>query len=167
MTIVSELLRKGRARDAVAVARKTVSSAPGDTAAYATLAHALMGHRDYDAAERAVSTALQLAPGEPALLFLRTRVNFARGRFEDARADASLALTASQKLGNHFYTESCRLLEAACLSKVGERQRAVQVLQGIGDDVKVMAGQLLTRDSVLQQAMAPAGQGSPGEPLAM
>ena len=167
MNRVSQLLKQGRATDAVTSAKEGVSSAPENTKAYSTLVHALMGARDYDTAEQVVSKAIVLAPHEPALRFLRTRVNFARGQFEAALSDAALAINQSERLGYHFYTKSCLLLEAACLGKLGEPQRAIELLQRVGDDVKVSAGQLLTRGSVLKQLGIPLGQGNRGEPMEM
>lgn len=168
MTHVVELLRQGRAKDAVTFARRQVSDAPRDSEAYASLAHALMVKRDYQEAVEAVSRAIDFAPHDPALHFLRCRANYAREQFDSALADALRAVEESERAQDHFYVDSCRLVEASCYCKLGQQQAAQEVLSRLDDDVKVKAGKfLLTRESVLQEAYATSVHRSRGEPMGM
>lgn len=162
MNPVSHLLRHGRSQEAVSFATTEVNANPRSPRAFAVLAHALMSRREYDAAERAVSWAIGLSPREPGLHFLRTRVNFARGHFEAALSDAQLATQESDDSNDHFYTKSCLLLGAACLVRLGHRDQAREVLKRVDEDVKVMAGTLLTHSSVAEQAGLSIGRLSGG-----
>ena len=162
MNPVSELLRRGRSRDAVKFAETEVSANPRSPLPFAMLAHALMARREYDAAERAVSSAIKLSPHDPGLHFLRTRVNYARGQFEAALSDSLLAAQESVPSDDHFYTKSCLLLGAACLAQLGQGEQALEVLKKVEGDVKVRAGALLTLSMVAEQAGSSSGRASGG-----
>lgn len=167
MNQVVDLLRQGQADSAVTLARRHVSLAPGDNVSLSGLAHALMGKRRYDEALNAASRAIALAPSDLSLLFLRTRVNYARGDYSAALQDALQAVEQSQAMGDHFFVDSCLLLAASCQVKLGNEQAALDVLARLGEDVKVRAGKLISRDSVFQDAQAVAVKKNRGEPMGM
>lgn len=167
MNQVVSLLRQRRADDAVTVARQQVSTAPLDTATLSGLAHALMGKRQYDEALDTASRAIELAPDDVSLRFLRTRVNYARGDYRAALRDALEAAEKSQEVGDHFFIDSCLLLAASCQVKLGRQKEALDVLAGLGEGVKVRAGKLVTREAVYQDAQALSLKKDRGKPMGM
>lgn len=152
---VAQLLRNGQADAAISLAQRR-ASADQSAEAHAALAHAYLFVGNPAAALEAASSALELSPDEPALLFLRARIQYILGNREASLEDCGHAIRQSAELDTHYYTESLYLLAAANFNALDRSEQARQCLTHVSEACSVMAGQLLTRDGVAKLAQEPA-----------
>lgn len=161
---VSSLLRSGKVPDAIALATQKIANGNDTADAYSALAHAHLINKDSSAALVVASEGILLSPSEPALRFLRARINFMDGAYSAAVEDCAVGLLQETSTVNQYYAESLYLLAAASWAALGDIEKAQAALKFVGDGCAVRAGESLTRDGVamalLQWGSAPTARQS-------
>ena len=152
--MVTRLMRQGLPGEALQSALSNVAHAPDDPRALSTLAHTLMATGDYAGADAAAGRAVALAENEPAFRFLHARTRFVLGDYTSALAESEAGRSYSASGESSYYLESCSLLAAACLVAVGQSDRALELLAGVGESCVVRAGQPLTKAAVMAEGKA-------------
>ena len=113
---------------------KLTEQYPEEAEAWNTLAYANDSKRDYPAAIAAMTRAMKLRPGRPALHFTRGGYSLMAGDYDSAIADFTEGLALGNHLEREPYREVLYFLRAEAYYQLGRKAEARADLEHVADD---------------------------------
>lgn len=128
---------------------KLTEQYPEEAQVWNTLAYANNWKKDYPAAVAAMTRAIELRPGRPALHFTRGGYSLMAGDYDRAIAD----FTEGLALGKHLEREPCRevlfFLRAEACYQLGRKAEARADLEHVEDDCTFWTVQVRSKAELL------------------
>jgi len=135
-TTIENIKERVKAKDPTALdaAVKLTEQYPDEAKAWNTLAYALESKNDYAGAIIAMTRAMDVRPGRPALHFTRGGYSLMAGDYDSAIADFTEGLALGNHLEREPYREVLYFLRAEAFFQLGRKAEARADLEHVEDD---------------------------------
>ncbi|MEY4577762.1 MAG: small glutamine-rich tetratricopeptide repeat-containing protein beta [Pseudomonadota bacterium] len=152
LEVMFQFARQERYADALLLGEELRLQNPSDAKVPAQLGYVHARKQDFDAAIREISTALRLAPDEPAYYFDRALWNLEAGHLSDAIADCTSSIAIETGLNRRYYLGPSYFVRAVANARRGEYQSALDDCQHVADDTVFWAlGELQSKNVLIEQ----------------